>query len=1181
MMTTTYEIKPSTELMENYLQASVMAPQRAFRAAQSSDGRALLFSIGSEDGGSPLNVTVEQSGERHAWATVGLGGGSGQLPCQLFAVNPQPDSIHLAMALRDGKNDTLHLGRLTVAADDSVTPPTWTALPYDDPTTPRQRVEIVGLSLSQATDGEYVVVDVLRDPDSPARHLTRYYIDPAKTSGQAWHLHDVAIDINPEGYVSSLGRRDDEDVDGIYVGGQVDGHPQLVYAPLLVVDGRPGQRPKTAYLNLTANGDQIPDAIAACPNADNTTDLYVAANGTLYRFASSNQHHEAVATVAATSPFLTTVRDLFTFDDDDRVVVWGRNADNVAFYLACPRAKLDEPGAWSLPLPLLSGVQHVSPFVNRGNRANIIYAHTHDNQLKVGLKSPETRAWTWTDIVLPLADTQLPARKISSYTTRVQVFDDQKRPASNLTMALTAQNISTVQVNHLYYQVGPTPIHVPVDPNGCVTVIEAVPGLTGTQFGFSVASTPTQVINPMDKAFRKATDLQTVDQLKNAEVVRYVNGVRQPAQKLIGATVDDATLRRVAHMNQQCAHVYQDPAKGPTSALQAAMAAADQPFTVPDDAPVVDGGDLFQFLETASADPQVRAQVAQTPTTTALSTTTAADTAVGESFWDMLVRWFEGAWEFVVKIGEAIYRCVLELIEDVVAAVRWVFDKIVTAIEDFIHFLSFLFEWDDFKRTKNVIKNVSTAFINYEIGQIPVLRRRFDELIDKAVAAIDAWAGVLPDVGGLGEAASNPPSHSGSTDGPDAPGSMLSHHFQGNVGNATHRSAVPTPPPTSLFDVLKDAYEQESAKLGDATNRLDHLFRVASTMCVADILKQLLDIVGDLVLRSAQVVVDALLDFLHVVAGKIVEYLDTPIHFPVLSDILNALGIPDFSMLDVICWVSAVPVTILYKIGTAIAGNARAPFPDNAETTFLSETTDFTVIADAFGRPQSPESSLDLASATVTAGDPPIAMSPQAAKAVFVCLHLSAGVCGWVSASADFYEALTPTKLVSKSLTAGTVGAAFVGGVSRGVANVLIPQDPVTDGYAIFYSRYFLAAFVFNKCFFGMKGATQEATDGTDWRKWGASFDAVMVIPAFAITVVHFVELAGKASSPARTIATLDEISYLGTYMARIIYTVVVSGLIKDPEVNAAVATGITFSSFVHGCVQMAEAYVGATELPS
>ena len=35
-----------------------------------------------------------------------------------------------------------------------------------------------------------------------------------------------------------------------------------------------------------------------------------------------------------------------------------------------------------------------------------------------------------------------------------------------------------------------------------------------------------------------------------------------------------------------------------------------------------------------------------------------------ESFWEMLVRWFEDAWEFVVKIGEAIYDCVLEVVED-------------------------------------------------------------------------------------------------------------------------------------------------------------------------------------------------------------------------------------------------------------------------------------------------------------------------------------------------------------------------------------------------------------------------------------------------------------------------------------------------------------------------------------
>src|SRR3954454_24246335 len=108
--------------MENYVQASVMAPQKDFRALQGAEGRALIFSIGSDEGGSAFNVTAELAGERHGWETVGLGGGPGRQPCQHFGVGRRADgSVHLAMALRSGTGatttDTLYLGDLTQGSD--------------------------------------------------------------------------------------------------------------------------------------------------------------------------------------------------------------------------------------------------------------------------------------------------------------------------------------------------------------------------------------------------------------------------------------------------------------------------------------------------------------------------------------------------------------------------------------------------------------------------------------------------------------------------------------------------------------------------------------------------------------------------------------------------------------------------------------------------------------------------------------------------------------------------------------------------------------------------------------------------------------------------------------------------------------------------------------------------------
>ncbi|KAM0418550.1 hypothetical protein ACHAPD_004910 [Fusarium lateritium] len=45
-------------------------------------------------------------------------------------------------------------------------------------------------------------------------------------------------------------------------------------------------------------------------------------------------------------------------------------------------------------------------------------------------------------------------------------------------------------------------------------------------------------------------------------------------------------------------------------------------------------------------------------------------------------------------------------------------------------------------------------------------------------------------------------------------------------------------------------------------------------------------------------IVDAMLDVLYRLAGTVVEVLDAKIHIPIISDIPNAIGIPDISFLD-------------------------------------------------------------------------------------------------------------------------------------------------------------------------------------------------------------------------------------------------------------------------------------------
>ena len=903
----------------------------------------------------------------------------------------------------------------------------------------------------------------------------------------------------------------------------------------------------------------MPDALASCRLDDGSTDLYAAADGVLYRFAAANQGNGAVADVVLSDPLFGRVSNLYAAVEGDQVVVWGRNTDAQVFYTSCATRALAGAASgtpvWSRPLPLQQGVQHLSSFVNRVTGANTMVAHTASEGLRVGTKSREVGLWTWRSVTLPVTDVQTPAERFSSYTTRIDLTDEHNQPCPGVPLAITAESVTGVYANHLYYVIGPRPTHIATDHTGTVTLVEAIPRLTGTRFTAHVVDgdAAPQAVNPMDKAFRKASDLQSVDQLRGATITRYVDG-RPVTSKLVKAGVDDATLRRVATLNKQCAAVYADPAKPPAPHLLAALADAPAaPFAVPADTPVVDAGDLFQALE-ANADVQ-RVRAANGLAANGL--------AAEESFWDMLIRWFEDAWEFVVKIGEAIYRCVLQVIEDVVSAIRWVFDKIVAAVEDLIDFLKYLFAWDDFKRTKDVVKNVIVVGLKHQVTQLSSARTELDRLIDGLVADIDAWAGIDDHLAHLGPQAQGGLSRNASKDRPDAPGSLLAHHLQGNVAHGTTSGQTTADPPKGPLQVLADALEAEGEALGEAGRELSDLMREAPSLTLGQILKRVAGIIGAAALRSAKVVMDALIDLLIALFDAAIESLDAPIHIPVLSDILNAIGIADFSLLDALCWVTAVPVTIAYKIATAIEGDARAPFPEGPEATFLATVADFDSLQAAF-RPR------PLAAASVAQVEGIIPEVPAAYRtAVSVTLHSVSGAAGWVSAFIDADESLIPTLEVPRLLSVGTVVSAIVGGLSRAVANLLVPHDALKNADGNIASRFFVALFLLNKISWGAAGLNDKISAKVDTRAWSAGIDAVLVIPALAITIVHFVELGDDPAGKDRSMAILDEVSYLSTYVGRVLYTLIVTGAVgEDPEVKAGVATAMAITSVIHGAIQ-------------
>jgi hypothetical protein len=918
-----YKVATSSELMENYRQADILDPQKKFIALQTSTSASLLFSI---DGVGGFYLTREVTGDpknKHGWIRDNLGAaqiGSGAT-CKTFAAaqavqgKPAADgnpasSIHLAMVVDDGTNDHLYLSLHNSDVDLSWTKsPAWVACPFNaldfagDPITPPAPFHIVGAWIGEATDKEYIVVDIARDPSSPEPEVSRFYIDGTGSGNPVWKPHDLAVDMSAKNYSICLGRRTPtgreekrHPVDGLYTSGAVAGFPVLLYKPLYDIFD-PTAPPNSSRLKLTAAGNLIADAIAACRKPDNTSDLYAVAQGKLYWFGSDNQKDGATAERVVSSPLLNGVRALYAHAEGGAVTVWGLNGSDQVFYLSCLLGQQKQSSAWTVPLPIMTGVDAISPYIDRDYSAKTFFAHSAAGFVKL-VKSPTTSLWNQRHITLPPSKKTNPATPIKSYTTHIQLTDaNDLAPKKPVPVKLTASNVISVYINHLYYVLGPTAVEVETDPFGTITIVEATTSLGGTRFGVTVASQETVIVNTMDTAWQRNAKYTTVDSLKNAKIVNRDGSTRNfvPA----GTSADN--LKQVAHSNTCLAQAYDGTKNNglPTSARplvtqrSGAMASTSGVSGI-----LVDLGDLLRWLESAVD-------------------------AVVEFIKDVLTE----AWHLVVTIGEAVYHAILDCVEAVVAALTWVYNAIKILVEDVIKFLEFLFGWQDILITHRVLKNLMLCLSRHAIDSIQTSKVRLNALFQQAQHEINNWANI-PDfnqtVGGT--FAANPPPAAQRS----APANLGIHHFQGNCADSSSKLS-PVSPAAAILDDLVKLMNAEGDTLKNAAQAIktDIIDKFAD-LSVAEVIKKLGAIIIDTILQSAENVLEALLDVCAQLMGGMIDILTSKLDIPVLSWLYKDLTGDDLSFLDLICLIAAIPATLVYKITTEIFEHtAKAPFPAN------------------------------------------------------------------------------------------------------------------------------------------------------------------------------------------------------------------------------------------------------------
>jgi hypothetical protein len=1173
-----YAITSSTELIDNYLQADIMRPERRLQAVEGPAGGTLLFSVGTEDAGSPLNVTVESMGKRHGWATSALTGPTAGVvmagECKNFATGRSPDGrLHLVTVLSHAGRDQLFVCRNATTQDAAwCKSPDWHPLPYDDQQHVRDHIVVADLFVTEATGKTVLVVDILRDPSEQAPKLYRYYVDADAASGSIWKPHDLAADIEAGHYASAMGRIGGQErfvVDGLYTAGETDGAPLLIYTPLYnVMD--PGIAPSP--VQLTPPGGVTADALTTVRRDDGTTDLYVAAGASLYLFPADAQRPAADGQPAKGEQILShalleRVIDLFAYaSGPDEITVWGRNANDTVFVTR------RSEGAWSTPLPILENAEQVSPFFNGTQSAETFFAHTGQNALVKATKSPKSAMWTRQDIHLAPPDSATAALKFSSYTTTFQLSGDSHgEPTGVVKVKLSSPTLTPVYINHLYYVVAPEPIEIETDKLGRLTVIEAVRSLTGAQLVLDIEGDASHSVNPMQGPLGKATGLDSADKLRGA-TVRDVHGNAHP---LVPPGAGDDVLNAIATANQQlqAAHKRLQPA---SKEAQISRALVAEPVglvesTPPPESVLVDVGDFFMMVAHC------------------IENNLKADFKV-------LKDLANDIWTVVVKIGDALFTAILDSLEAIAAAATWLYDKARILVQDLIDYLKLLFDIGALSRTKYVLKSSAKMMIALQMNSILEAKDQLDQLIVSAKKAVDLWAGVV-DWKNLDNSTTNAGSAMGST-GENGlhhgtQGSFLAHHMHANLNRVVGADGG-AGEATNLVEQLLTLIVNEKDAFGTAFEGISNIFKRLPEQSLVQVLSELAAVVADLSLESTKNLLDTFLNAILGIIVEVMKFLDTPIYIPVVSDILKEFGIPEFSLLDLFCWVGAFAANAVY---IAAVGSEPFPLPASTNTSPMAmdaacrvgdavdaeTTTDpwesLREMENLLARLASIPNKLDLMSNIVKSAKLNFdAFLAQFSLQIYVtgtaASSLLTMICGVVTA---FEAASRPGGELSKPVGALNVASAATSFAGEYAGNFSTIQNKVVKCIGLALSGGVLLA---KLGFIIQTDDTQKPPNFSrdvgkmtidTWRGVIAMVDGVVSIFLIGIRGYRLYELANMEESWQRSLGIIYETGNICDYLNRIAYAVAVN---TSPPIQDAAAGAVWVTGTANGLMFGTEAVV-------
>jgi hypothetical protein len=333
-------------------------------------------------------------------------------------------------------------------------------------------------------------------------------------------------------------------------------------------------------------------------------------------------------------------------------------------------------------------------------------------------------------------------------------------------------------------------------------------------------------------------------------------------------------------------------------------------------------------------------------------------------------------------------------------------------------------------------------------------------------------------------------------------------------------------------------------------------------------------------LKSFKALIDALLAFAESLAQSALEAFTAPIYIPVISEILADFGISEFSALDVISWLAAVPVTVGYK-----AVKSEAPFPDNELTTFLSkDAQDFEAVVKRFSatsRPMLAAAGVGDSTPSELTGKP----EDEFNKPFSIAFHSGSGLLSLISMAtgiAEIYYIKNPVGdviSIPNGVRIVNGGVSLIDSVLRFTVNRIVPHAPLKDQSQANLSVTANWLTLLHKMVFAAGPVVNYKDNFKYFIKAGAFTDFFLILGQVVMTGIHLAEVRTHSSyGHDENAAIVDEVSGICTYSARICRDLLALevGKLFDPEteavIDAGLAGGFAAARFLQSGLQFSEA---------